>query len=144
MSKEQIPYWQQRRELKLKGAKPEGVKKAEKKAKGVYFADQIAKAPSTCENCGKSLAGTKAINPAAIVAHILPKSEKSGCPSVALHPQNRWYACIQCHTDYDTKGAEFVTKMPIFVTLKERVAKFWDEIERTERRRVPTYFRPKK
>lgn len=130
--------------MKLTGAKPEGVKKQEKKAQGVYFADQVAKAPKCCENCGKSLAGTKAINPAAIVAHIVPKSEKQGCPSVALHPSNRWYACGDCHTNYDNKGAAFVQAMPIFPTLVERVKLFYDEIEPAERRRVPAYFRPNK
>lgn len=144
MSKAQLPYWQQRQQMKLNGPKPEGVKRKEKKAQGVYFADQVAKAPKCCENCGKSLAGTKAINPAAIVAHIIPKSEKQGCPSVALHPLNRWYACGDCHTDYDNKGADFVQAMPIFTVLVERVAQFYEEIEPNERRRVPVYFRPKK
>lgn len=136
------PYWQQRRDMKLKKPPTKTEEREKKQAKGVYFADQIQKAPSKCENCGGSLTGTKAINAAAIVAHILAKSKTSGCPSVALHPLNKWYACGDCHTDYDNKGAAFVQTMPIFQTLKERVAQFYNDIEPTERRRVPVYFRP--
>lgn len=140
----QKPYWQQRQELKLKGAKPPEVKRQEKKAKGVFFASQLAKAPKNCENCGKSLAGTKAINPAAIICHIIPKNETSGCPSVATHPLNRWFGCGDCHTNYDNQGVTFVKSMPIFEELKKRVATFYEEIDPKERRRVPVYFRPAK
>ncbi len=139
-----IPYWKQRQEMKLKGPKPEAVKRQEKKAKIAFFANGVLQAPGNCENCGNPLGGTKSINPAAIVAHILPKSEKSGCPSVALHPLNKWYACGDCHTDYDNKGAAYVKSMPIFPVLVARVALFYDEIEDKERRRVPVYFRPTK
>lgn len=136
------PYWQQRRDMKLKQPPTKAEERQKKQAKGVYFADQIQKAPSKCENCNDSLAGTKAINAAAIVAHILPKSKTSGCPSVALHPLNKWYACGDCHTNYDTKGADFVQTMPVFPILKARVAQFYDEIAPGERRRVPEYLRP--
>lgn len=138
----EIPYWQQRRNMKL-GSKPTARETREKKkAKGVYFANQIMQSPQFCENCGADLSGTKAINPAAIVAHIIEKNETSGCPSVALHPLNRWFACGDCHTHYDRKGADFVQKMPIFPELVERVKRFYFQIDPKERRRVPEYFRP--
>lgn len=144
---ENKPYWMQRRDLKL-GKKSDAEKKKdekeEKKAKGVFFANQILKAPSRCEECNNSLAATKAINPTAIVAHIIAKSKTSGCPSVALHPLNKVYLCGDCHTDMDNKGAEHVQKMKVFPVMKERVAAFYDEIEPSERRRVPVYFRPKR
>jgi hypothetical protein len=142
MENKNKPYWQQRRDQKLKQPPSKTEEREKKEAKGVFFADQVQKAPAKCENCGKSLAGTKAINPAAIVAHILAKSKTNGCPSVALHPLNKFYACGDCHTDYDTKGAAFVQSMPIFPTLKERVAQFYHEISPAEKRRVPEYFRP--
>lgn len=138
------PYLEQRREMKLKGPAPKKVTREMAKAKGVYFAAQIDQAPQHCENCKKHLAGTKAINPAAIVCHILPKSPKTGVPSVALHPKNRWFGCGDCHTDYDNKGAKFVQSMAIFPVLKERVADLWQDIEPAERRRVPAYFKPGK
>jgi hypothetical protein len=143
MSKDTRPFWQQLRDHKLKAPKPAAVKRQEKEAKGAFFADAVLKAPKCCENCGKSLAGTKAISPSAIVCHILPKSEKTGFPSVALHPMNKWYGCGDCHTDYDNKGAEFVQSMPIFPALVERVAIFYNQIAPAEQRRVPAYFRPK-
>jgi hypothetical protein len=142
MSK-QIPYWQQRQQLKLQGKKPEGVKKTERREKAQFFADQLVNAPKYCENCKKPLAGTMAINPAAVVAHIIPKNPTSGCPSVAVHPDNRWFACGDCHTDYDNRGAEYVKAMPIFAELKRRVSLFYDKIAQAERRRVPQYFRPR-
>jgi hypothetical protein len=141
-----LPYWQQRRDLKLGKKTPAEQNKADKverEATSQFFKEQIAKAPTKCENCGAHLGGTKAINAAAVVAHILPKSKKTGCPSVSRNPLNKWYACGACHTDYDTKGAAFVKKMPIFRTLQERVAQFYKEIAPEELRRVPEYFRPK-
>jgi hypothetical protein len=136
-------YLKQRRAMKLQGKTSTSEKKAEAKIKGVYFANQVAQAPKHCENCGAPLAGTKSINPSAIVAHILPKSKKTGCPSVALHPLNKFYACGDCHTDYDNARAKDVQNMPIFPVLVERVAAFYDDIAPEERRRVPAHFRPK-
>jgi 5-methylcytosine-specific restriction endonuclease McrA len=144
MSKEQLPYWQQRQALKLGGPPPKKVEREKKQEKKEFFRDQLAKAKGQCENCGASVLGTVAINPAAIVAHILPKSGKSGLPSVATNPLNVWIACGDCHTNYDTKGAAYVQNMPIFEELKKRVAKFYHKIAADERRRVPVYFRPAK
>lgn len=138
-----LPYWQQRQQLKLQGPKPKGVERKEKAEKAQFFKDQLVNAPKYCENCKKPLAGTMAINPSAVVAHILPKNKTSGCPSVATHPNNRWYACGDCHTDYDNKGADFVQTMPIFPELKVRVASFYHQIDPAERRRVPVYLRPR-
>lgn len=127
------------------GTKPTNKEKREEaKVKGAFFANAVAAAPKSCENCGASLGGTKAINPAAIVAHILPKSPKSGCPSVALHPLNKFYACGDCHTDYDNASAKEVQNMAIYPTLVIRVAAFYDEIAPEERRRVPDHFKPGK
>lgn len=134
------PFWQQLRDKKLQGKTSMEEIRAGKAAKGTFFANQIANAPKCCENCGKPLTGTKSINAAAIVCHIIPKG-KAGCPSVATHPMNRWFGCGDCHTDYDNKGAKFVQNMPIFETLRERVKVFYKKIAPAERRRVPLYFR---
>lgn len=137
--KEQKTYLQQRFEMKLNGPKPEAVKRQEKKEKGEFFATQIKNAPDRCEECGKSLVGTKIINPAAIVCHIVPKST---VPSVATHPDNRFFGCSSCHHSFDNKGASFIIKMKIFPILKERVAKFYHLIAPNEKRRVPECLRP--
>ena len=128
--------------MKLGGASTKKEVRQKKEAKKDFFRDQMNKAH--CENCGASVLPTMAINPKAIVAHILPKSEKQGCPSVATHPLNCWIACGDCHTNYDNKGAAYVQNMPIFEELKKRVAKFYNKIAQGERRRVPVYFRPGK
>lgn len=142
MSKDLLPYWQQRQALKLGGPTPKKVERQKKEEKKEFFRDQLAKAGGNCENCGASVLATVAINPNAIVAHILPKSGKQGCPSVATNPLNVWIACGDCHTNYDNKGAAYVQNMPIFEELKRRVSKFYKKITEAERRRVPVYFRP--
>jgi 5-methylcytosine-specific restriction endonuclease McrA len=144
MSKDQLPYWQQRQALKLAGAVPKKEERKKKEEKKEFFRDQQAKAGGHCENCGASVLSTVAVNPNAIVAHIVPKSPKQGCPSVATHPLNCWIACGECHTNYDNKGAAYVQNMPIFEELKRRVSKFYNKIAPEERRRVPVYFRPAK
>lgn len=142
MKENHIPYWKQRQALKLAGPVPKKEQKEKKKEKKEFFRDQLAKAKGHCENCGANVLSTVAINPNAIVAHIIPKSGKQGCPSVATNPLNVWIACGDCHTNYDNKGAAYVQNMPIFEELKKRVEKFYRKIEPEERRRVPVYFRP--
>lgn len=137
-------YLKERRALKLKGAATPKEEREKKDATGVFYANQLKQAPDHCEECGKSLAGTKAINPRAIVAHIIPKREKGGCPSVALHPNNRAFLCGSDHTDFDNKGAAYVQNMNIFEVMKARVATFYDQIAPNERKNVPEYFRPEK
>jgi 5-methylcytosine-specific restriction endonuclease McrA len=135
-------YLLERRALKLKGPKTAKEEKADAQAKGDFYRDQAAQAPKKCEECGQPLAGTMAINPAAVVAHILPKRREGGCPSVALHKNNRFFACGNCHTNYDQKGATYVQNMSIFEVLKKRVATFYHLIPENEVQNVPAYFRP--
>lgn len=144
MSKDQLPYWKQRQALKLGSTPTNKEVKQKKEEKREFFRDQLAKARGNCENCGASILQTITINPNAVVAHILPKSGKQGCPSVATNPLNCWIGCGDCHTNFDNKGAAYVQNMPIFEELKKRVAKFYHKIAEAERRRVPAYFRPGK
>jgi 5-methylcytosine-specific restriction endonuclease McrA len=136
-------YLEQRREMKLKGKKPASVERHEKIVKGQFFADAIKAAPDRCQNCNNTLNGTKAINPAAIVAHIIPKSKTNGCPSVAAHPLNKVYLCGDCHTNMDNQGCDFITEMKIYDLMKRRVVLMWGEIPANERRRVPECLKPK-
>lgn len=141
MSK-QIPYWKQRQEMKLKGPKPAKVEHAEKVEKAKFFADALKEAPARCMECGKSLAGSQLINPTSIVAHILPKSQKQGVPSMATNPLNKVYLDIDCHTDMDKKGCDHIRKMKLYPLMKERVRLMWPDIPANERRRVPECLRP--
>lgn len=136
-------YLEQRREMKLKGPKPASLKRGEAKKKGDFFKTMIAAAPSNCKNCNKYLVHTAKINPSAIVAHILPKSEKQGVPSMSEDPRNIVYLCGDCHTNMDTKGCDFMAGMKIYELMKRRVISMWDEIPSHERRRVPECLRPK-
>ncbi len=134
-------YWLYR--SKVNSKKPKAVQKAlNNKELGIYFANQILVSPKSCEECGASLASLKAFLPSAIVAHILPKRDRYGFPSVATHPQNRWFACGDCHTDYDNKGIEFASRMKIVPVLRERVAAFWNDLTTAEQRRVPDFLKP--
>lgn len=137
-----IPYWQQRRALKLEGAKPAKVERAEKLEKAKFFSDALKVAPNRCQECNKPLVPTAAINPSAIVAHILAKSKKQGVPSMATNPLNRVFLCGDCHTDMDNHGCEYIQQMKIYPLLKQRVLLMWPGIPQSERRRVPECLRP--
>jgi hypothetical protein len=142
------PYWKQRQALKLKAAHSEQEKKDEKsKKKGelkVYYANQALSAPSKCENCKKGLQATINFHPRAHIAHIIAKTKEGGCPSVATHPKNKWYGCMDCHTLYDDsifkKDFYVVVQMPVFPILVERFNSFKEEIKVSERKNVPLIF----
>ena len=127
---------------KMLEGKPKAGKKPADRKRGQWFAQQIRQAPRCCQECDKPLAGTMAINPAAIVAHILPKRERGGCPSVATHPLNVVYLCGDCHTNMDNQGAAWVKKMRLFPLMRERVAQMWAEIAAGELKNVPDHFKP--
>lgn len=137
-------YWAYRR--KVNSEKPKNKEKAVldlmgKKNRDIFFASQLLIAPNHCENCGCSLSFSKSINPRSIIAHIVPKrdKDKGGIPSVALHPLNRWFGCIDCHTNYDSKGADFVKTMKVFPIVKERFAQFAHLIHESEIKNIPAY-----
>lgn len=142
-----IPYWQQRRDLKLKA--PHGkqeVKAEEKKSKkelSIFFASQALAAPSKCENCQRSLQSTIKFHPRAHIAHIVPKTKKGGCPSVATHPKNRAFLCLDCHTCYDKAVAErdnyIIDQMAVVEVLRERYKEFQAQIPAEERKNIPEY-----
>lgn len=135
-------YLQGRRAMKLRGADSPKDKKEKRSEKGEFYSSQIAQAPAKCEECGGSLAAVKAINAAAIVAHIIPKRKNGGCPSVSTHKNNRFYGCEKCHHNFDNKGAAFVQNMSIFEVLKQRVQTFYHLIPESEAMNVPQHFRP--
>lgn len=133
-------YWAYRR--KVNAERFSNKKKVELvKPRDLFFANQILIAPKTCENCGNDLGYTKAINPRAMIAHILPKrdKEKGGCPSVQFHPMNRWFGCIDCHTNFDNMGEAYVLKMPVLIIIRERFDQFKDQVAEDERANIPNY-----
>ncbi len=103
----------------------------------VWFADQLLIAPQYCENCKKPINAAAYSNPRTIIAHIVPKSEKSGFPSVATHPLNRWFGCGDCHTNYDKKGADYQETMRVAEICRDRFRSFMNEITNREAKRLP-------
>ncbi len=129
-------YWQHRAEVSKdkKTNKAKAVKKSELKT---YFASEVLKIPQRCDECGDTFHFTQEWQRKAAVCHILPKAIFL---SVATHPQNRWFGCLPCHTDFDNRGADYVTGMKMFETIKERVQVLIPLLTHDELRRVPEYY----
>ncbi len=125
-------YWRHQRTKKAKKPK-EIAKRAAKQSLSAWFDMQIMLcANKECENCG-----TKIIQPSRTnIAHILPKSIFK---SVATHLNNRWFACWQCHSDFDNHPIEKVIHMLVVKKLQKRLQGFYQEISKTEVRRVPEF-----
>lgn len=137
---EEKPFWQQLRDKKLGSTRsPEAVKRETKKDLAAWYEVQATQAPAACENCGRSLAPTIAFHLRAHIAHIVPKTEQGGCPSVGTHPMNRWFACRDCHDIYDKQPAEIVATMAIIPIVKKRLRLFVKEIAPAEQRKVPKF-----
>lgn len=129
-----------RRDAKLATSKkPAEVKRDIKKSLKAWYEMQDTQAPACCENCGASLISTINFMPRAHICHIVEKSPINGCPSVATHPLNRWFGCLDCHTIYDNQPAEVVAEMKIIPILRNRMRKVYPEIADNEKRRVPAF-----
>lgn len=139
-----IPYWQQRRDMKLKGKKSATEEKKEKQERGNFFQRMISEAPARCMETGCPLRPTMAINPAAIVCHILPKRKVNdgGVPSMATNPLNVVYLSGDVHTNMDNKGCEYIVKMKIYPLLRRRVVMMWNHIPDNEKKNVPECLTP--
>lgn len=134
-------YWQHRKAVNSKKT-ANIAKQIAKKDNSVFFASQILQAPARCENCNEPLRETIAmLGPRAIVAHIVPKRSKGGCPSVSLHPLNRWFGCKDCHANYDNKGSDYVITMFVLPIVRERFAQFKDLIAPSERKNIPKFLK---
>lgn len=148
MKEDNRPFWQQRRDQKLSGMKPDKKtkhqkekvkqKKSAKSSLDKWFDLQLATAPKFCENCNEALSKSMHTNPRTIIAHIVPKRQEYGCPSVATHPLNRWFACEDCHNRYD-KGGQHAATMYIVDACKARLYHFIDLIPKEERRYIPKF-----
>lgn len=103
-----------------------------------FYRLQFEQRTEFCENgCGKRLTDPLELwRQKAMVCHILPKNEEAGFPSVALHPDNRWFGCWDCHTQYDRSWADAI-RMPVWQTCVERFVKFMHAISVGEHRRLP-------
>lgn len=138
-------YLEERRALKLKAPHGKEESKAQriedKKMTAKWFGAQSMHAPSTCENCGRSLQATINFHPRAHICHVVAKTKVGGCPSVATHPQNRWFGCLDCHNGYDQMMAEAefhnVVQMKVWPEIVKRFLQVLPHIKESELKNVP-------
>lgn len=117
----------------------EKAKKEKIKSLSVFFKEQIKIAPKRCENCNGKIIIVDPLPKSTMIAHIVPKRSVK---SISTNPLNVWFACGDCHTNYDQGGSKKVLEMPILKTAKQRLAKIYHLIPIEERRFVPEYLKP--
>lgn len=119
------------------------VKKESKAALNVFFASQTLLFPTHCENCGIELKIYSSWERRKSTAHILPKSETSGFPEVATHPQNRIFLCCDhgghCHGNWDNKDAEARKNMKVYNLAIERYELFKSNVKPERQRKARIY-----
>lgn len=132
-------YWKHRHEVNEK--KRYTTRKEDKKGNdspslAPWFKKQIASAPKCCEECGENLGSSIRFIPSAIIAHIWPKREVYGYPSVATHDQNRMFFCIDCHTNFDRLGKDHIENMRSFELIKHRATIVFHDMTQEEQRKA--------
>lgn len=105
-----------------------------------WFKYHMKHSPMVCENCGQSLKHYNEKEWHGSQDHIIEKSKKNGCPSVAAVLENH---CVLgffcCHSQKHTSHLN-LSKMKIFPVLKGRFKKFEHLIAQDERRKIPDIF----
>lgn len=113
-------YWQHRKSINAgKCCKIENYDKRQLLDK--WFAEQISIMPRHCEECDEYLNHYAPWGAKSYIAHILPKRHFE---SVMVHPLNRMFLCIQCHTNLDNWPANKVKNMSIFPLMVQRFVSF--------------------
>lgn len=98
----------------------------------------LNKAPFKCQECPANLVGSTIINPRTIIAHILPKAHFE---SIECNEDNILFLCSDCHHNMDNKGKDFILKMKLLPTIKERLMILSKLITDSENRKVPEYYK---
>ena len=138
----QFHYWKNNAKENAEKKKSKGKEKVKTaKEMNLFFASELPNIPERCENCNASLKWQKMNNYKSIIAHILPKRKVGGFPSVATHPKNRVFLCLECHGNFDNKGAEYATKMNCFDVICERFMEFESLLSEADKQRLPFYFK---
>lgn len=133
-------YWQYRNSLKaIATAADVPSRYQEDKQQAAWFAMQISQMPKHCENCDEYLNQFAPWGAKSYVAHILAKRDNM-FPSMACHPLNRVFLCIQCHTNYDNWGDNAkVMAMRAYPVILERFHQMYDDIPPSELTHLPAY-----
>lgn len=128
-------YWQHRK--KVNSSKPNAVDSySKRRLLDKWFAEQISIMPKCCEECGEYLNPYAPWGAKSYIAHIVPKRHFE---SVKVHPMNRMFLCIQCHTNLDNWPANKVKKMAIYPLLLQRYVQFSHAIHIDELEYLPAY-----
>ncbi len=135
---------------KHKAAKYSEASKAKKKEKtlrtiakggitlGQWFNQQVSMMPQNCENCGDYLNPYNVIGKHSYIAHIIPKRH---IESVMVHPLNRMFLCVDCHTNYDNWLNKDIMKMKCWPIAVNRFDKFKHLIEAHEYKHLRDCFK---
>lgn len=130
-------YWQHRN--KVNSSKPKKVDKySERKELDKWFAHQISIMPRYCEECGDYLNPYAPWGAKSYIAHILPKRHFK---SVMVHPDNRMFLCVQCHTNLDNWPAKKVIEMKIMPLLLQRYVRFSHKTHDDELEHLPAFLK---
>lgn len=112
-----------------------------KQGLNVFFANQALQFPFACENCNQPLNARSSWDKRKSTCHILPKSEKSGFPTVAIHASNRVFMCCDAgcygHDQWDGGDASDRLKMPVYSLAIERFRTFEDLL--TSKEKIKAY-----
>lgn len=105
---------------------------------GQWFNNQIAIMPKECENCEAYLNPYVPWSARAYIAHIVPKRN---IESVMVHPLNRLFLCIDCHTNYDNWLNKDIMLMKCWPIAVARFNKFKHLIEADEYKHLRDCFK---
>jgi len=96
---------------------------------GGWFNEQINQMPRRCENCDEFLNPNAPWSARAYIAHIVPKRNFI---SVMVHPLNRLFLCIDCHTKFDNSLSREIVQMKCWPLVVQRFNCFKSEISPEE------------
>jgi len=130
--KKAIPQQSEKKKQELKEQRPIRI------SQGDWFVERINEQTGVCMECGGSTVCTEYVYARMTVAHVLPKREDYGCPSVATHPDAALELCAKngCHHKYDNSG-EDVVKMVCWPIAVEKFKRIYPFIAQNERKNIP-------
>lgn len=105
---------------------------------GQWFNSQISMMPRECENCGDYLSPYNVIGQRSYIAHIVPKRH---IESVMVHPLNRMFLCVDCHSNYDNWLNKDIMLMRCWPIAVSRFDKFKHLIEPDEYKHLRDCFK---
>lgn len=105
---------------------------------GQWFNNQITMMPNECENCGEYLNPYAPWSARAYIAHLVPKRN---IESVMVHPLNRMFLCIDCHSNYDNWLNKDIMQMNCWPIAVARFEKFKHLIEQSEYKHLRDCFK---